>query len=796
MRSHLPLQIACGALLLSASFAPLQRATTCHAQSAPSAAASPLLPSPDAPFAGKVGLTYKDSTPVKPKLKIPATFGIKDPPNVLIVLLDDCGFGQTGTFGGGIPTPTLDRVANNGLRYTRFHTTALCSPTRAALLCGRNHHSVGSGVIGEAGTGFPGYSGIIPASAATFAEVLREYGYANAWFGKNHNVPDWETSLVGPFDRWSDGLGFDYFYGFVGGDTDQYHPALVENKKRIEPPATNEDGSPYHFTTDLADHAIRTIRASKAVAPQRPFFVYFATGATHAPHQVPAEWIAKFKGKFNGGWDKYREETFARQKKLGIIPQNAQLTPRPDSLPAWDSLPADERRVYARMMEVFAAFTAHTDYEVGRLMDAIDELGELDNTLVIYMAGDNGSSAEGGLNGLLNEMTFFNGIPEALDAKLQAIDTLGSDKHYNHFPAAWAWAMDTPFQWTKQIASHFGGTRNGLAISWPKGIEARGEIRDQFHHVIDIAPTILEVVGVEAPIEFNGVPQKPIEGVSMAYTFEDADAADRRTTQYFEMLGNQGIYHDGWMASAIRGVPWLSENPPGDLLNMPWELYHVDEDFSQAKNLAKENPEKLQELVKLFFAEAAKYNVLPLDDRKTERLNVANRPSLTEGRKSFTYPNHLRLPEGASPDLKHKSHTITANVVIPAEGADGMLITQGGRFAGYGLYVQDGKLIYYYNLAGVDRYKVASDGPLPTGEVALKAVYKTDADKPFAGAEVTLYANDMPIGAGRVEKSIPNRVTLDETLDIGFDTGTPVAEGYELPFEFSGTLNGVTIELN
>ncbi len=761
-----------------------------------SVAAQEVLPRPEKPFAGKIGLTYKDSTPVKPELKVPATFGLKDPPNILIVLIDDCGYGQMGTFGGAIPTPTLDRIANNGIRYTRFHTTALCSPTRAALLCGRNHHSVGSGVIGEAGTGFPGYSGIIPSSAATFAEILREYGYANAWFGKNHNVPDWETSLVGPFDRWSNGLGFDYFYGFVGGDTDQFHPALVENKKRIEPPETNEDGSPYHFTTDIADRAIRTIRAAKAVAPQRPFFVYFATGATHAPHQVPEEWIARFKGQFDDGWDAYREKTIARQKKLGVVPENTKLTPRPDSLPAWDSLPDNETKIYARMMEVFAAFTAHTDHEVGRIVDAINEMGELDNTLVIYMAGDNGSSAEGGLNGLLNEMTFFNAIPEPLEMKLGSLETLGSEKHYNHFPAAWAWAMDTPFQWTKQIASHFGGTRNGLAISWPKRIKARGEIRDQFHHVIDIAPTILEAVGVEAPAQFNGVAQQPIEGVSMVYTFDDADAEGRRTTQYFEMLGNQGIYHDGWMASAIRGVPWLSENPPANLLDMPWELYHVEEDFSQANDLAKQNPEKLDELVKQFFAEAARYNVLPLDDRKTERLNVENRPSLTAGRKTFTYPNLLRLPEGAAPDLKHKNHTITAKVVIPEEGAEGMLFTQGGRFAGYGFYIRDGKLTYDYNLVGVDQYTIVSDGRLPSGEATLKAVYRTDADKPFAGATVSLFVNDKKVGEGRVEKSIPNRVTLDETFDIGFDTGTPVAEGYEMPFRFTGKLHAVTFELD
>jgi len=560
-------------------------------------------------------------------------------------------------------------------------------------------------------------------------------------------------------------------------------------------PETNEDGSPYHLTTDMADHAIRMMRASKSVAPQRPFFVYFAPGATHAPHQVPEEWIEKFEGKFDGGWDKYREDTFARQKKMGIIPPNTKLTPRPDSLPAWDSLPEDQRKVYARMMAVFAAFTAHTDNEVGRVVDAIDQMGELDNTLVIYIAGDNGSSAEGGLSGLLNEMTFFNGIEEPLEAKLKAIDSLGSAKHYNHFPAGWAWAMDTPFQWTKQIASHFGGTRNGMAISWPKGIKARGEVRDQFHHVIDIYPTILEIVGVETPAQLNGIAQKPVEGVSMVYTFDDAKAEDRRTTQYFEMLGNQGIYHDGWMASALRGVPWVSENPPANLLEMPWELYHVEEDFSQANDLAKQEPEKLKDLVKLFFAEASRYNVLPLDDRKTARLAVDNRPSLTQGRNTFVYPNLLRLTEGSSPDLKHKSHTITADVVVPEGGADGVLFTQGGDFCGYGFYVKDGKLTYHYNLAGVDRYTIESEDKIPTGNVKLKMEYVTDADKPFAGANVTLYANDQVVGKGRVEKSIPNRVTLDETTDIGFDTGTPINDQYELPFKFGGQLKTVTIEL-
>ncbi|MEM9503409.1 MAG: arylsulfatase [Cyanobacteria bacterium P01_E01_bin.43] len=762
----------------------------------PPVLAQEILPHPPKPFSGKVGLTYKTSEPVKEQLKLPETFGIENAPNVLLVLIDDVGFGQFSSFGGGIPTPTMDRVVKNGLQYTQFHTTALCSPTRAALLTGRNHHSVGNGTITETGTGFPGYSGVIPDDAATFAQVLQSYGYATAWFGKNHNVPDWESSMAGPFDRWPRGLGFDYFYGFVGGDTDQFNPALVENTKRIEAPKTNRDGSPYHLSTDLADRAIDYIRQEKAVSPDKPFLVYLSSGATHAPHQVPQEWVNKFKGKFDMGWDQYRIDTFERQKKMGIIPADAQLTPRPDSLAAWDSLSLDEQNVYARMAEVFAGFTAHVDNEVGRVVDAIDNLGELDNTLVIYIAGDNGSSAEGGFNGLLNEMTFFNGLPEKLEDKVAAIDDLGGPMYYNHFPAAWAWAMDSPFQWTKQIASHFGGTQNGMAISWPSGIKDRGRKRFQFSHVIDIAPTILEAIGIEQPVEVNGIKQKPIEGTSLVYTFDDAKAPTQHTTQYFEMLGNQGIYSDGWMASALWSEPW-DPNPPADrdLLNLDWELYHIDEDFTQAVDLADQMPGKLQEMRDLFYAEAAKYNALPLDGRRTERLNVALRPSLTEGRSHFAYPRGMRVPEGSSPDLKAANHTITANVEIPTQGAEGMLMTLGGRFAGYGLFVKDGKLVYHYNLAGVERFNIESDTRIPAGKVALKAKYKTDSNQPYAGATVTLYANNRKIGQGRVEKSIPNRVTLDETLDIGFDTGTPLTESYELPFAFTGKLDEVSIDL-
>jgi len=755
------------------------------------------IPHPPEPFAGKINLTFEGSEPVKSELKLPETFGIENAPNILLVLIDDVGYGQFGSFGGSIPTPTMDKVVENGLQYTQFHTTALCSPTRAALLTGRNHHSVGSGVIGELGTGFPGYSGEIPSTAATFAKILQEYGYANAWFGKNHNVPDWETSVAGPFDHWPVALGFDYFYGFVGGDTDQYSPALVENLSRIEAPDTNADGSPYHLTTDLADHAISYIRQVKGVAPQKPFFTYFATGATHAPHQVPEYWIDQFKGQFDMGWDKYREETFERQKKLGVIPANAKLTPRPDSLPAWDSLSSEEQKVYARMMEVFAGFTAQTDYEVGRVINAIEDLGELDNTIVIYIAGDNGSSAEGGLEGLLNENTVFNALTEPLERKLAAVEGLGGPKYFNHFPAGWAWAMDTPFQWTKQIASHFGGTRNGMAISWPEQIKDKGGKRYQFSHVIDLYPTILEAVGIDTPVEVNGIAQKPVEGTSLVYTFDDKDAPSRHTKQYFEMLGNQGIYNEGWMASALFSIPWNPDPPEKDILNgLDWELYHIDEDFSQAEDLSEQMPEKLQEMRELFYAEAAKYNVLPLDGRRTERFRVDLRPSLTQGRTHFVYPDHLRVTEGAAPDVKHKNHTITADINISEQGAEGILMTHGGRFGGYGLFIKDGKLIYVHNLADVERYEVVSDNPLPTGDVTLKAVYKSDKDEPFSGATVTLFANNRQIGKGRVEKSLPNRISLDETLDVGYDTGTPVTETYETPFAFTGTLKQVAIDLN
>ena len=646
------------------------------------AATSKVLPIPEADFKGKIGITYKESTPDFPQsIAAPAKA-----PNILLILLDDVGFGQTGTFGGPVDTPNLTRLAERGLRYNQFHVTALCSPTRAALLTGRNHHSVGTGVVEELATGYPGYTTILPKSAATVVEVLRQNGYSTAAFGKWHNTPDYETSAAGPFDRWPTHQGFDYFYGFLGGDTNQWSPALVENTKRIEPPLNNPD---YHLTPDLVDRAISWIHAQQSVAPDKPFFAYFATGATHAPHHVPKTWIEQYQGKFDQGWDKLREEIFARQKKLGVIPANAQLTLRPKELPAWDSLSRKQQQLYAHQAEVFAGFTAHTDAEVGRLINAIDQIGELDNTLVIYIVGDNGASAEGGLTGSVNELKVFNGVPENPEQLLASLDELGSPKTFNHFHAAWAWAFNTPFQWTKQIASHFGGTRDPLVVAWGDRITDRGGLRSHFHHVIDVAPTILEAAGITPPTVVNGVQQQPIEGTSLVYSFDDPDAPSKRTTQYFEMFGNRAIYDRGWIAAARHGrLPWESVSAT-DFNEDPWELYNIATDFSEANDLAKQNPAKLQQLQKQFLTEARKHNVLPLDDRILTRFDVSSRPSLIAGRTHFTYyPGAVGIPEGSAPDLKNKSFTLTANVEIPKDGAEGILVTQGGRFAGWSFFLQ------------------------------------------------------------------------------------------------------------
>ncbi|MEN9676432.1 MAG: hypothetical protein RIS76_2328 [Verrucomicrobiota bacterium] len=757
---------------------------------APPVRGQEVLPRPEPPFSGRIGLTAQDSVKDFPR-EVTAPKGA---PNILVILTDDVGFGASSTFGGPIPTATMDRLAKAGLRFNNFHTTALCSPTRAALLSGRNHHSANTGVIMEAGTGFPGYNTLMSKSCGTFAEVLKQSGYNTAWYGKNHNVPDWHGSQAGPFDLWPTGLGFEYFYGFIGGDTSQWNPAIVENIKPIEPP---HDAKNYFFDNDMADHCIDRIRMLHSVAPQKPWLQYYATGTAHAPHHAPPDWIAKFKGQFDQGWDKVREETLVRQKALGVVPADTKLTERAPGIPAWDSLDAAHRKVAARMMEVYAAALSHADHEMGRVLDAIQDLGELDNTLVIYIQGDNGASAEGGPAGLLNEMTFFNAIPEDFKEVERRMDELGGPNTFNHYPIGWAHAMDTPFQWTKQVASHFGGTRNGMVISWPARIKDVGGIRSQFHHVIDIYPTVLEAAGLSSPAVLNGVPQKAVEGVSMVYAFDDAKAPSRRTTQYFEMLGNRAIYHDGWVAATTPPTPpWSSSGGNVKVLDYQWELYRVTDDFSEADNLAAKEPSKLRELQDLFWVEAAKYGVLPLDNSKVERLDTANRPSLTRGRSVFTYfPGQVRIPEGAAPDVKNKSFRIAAGVEIPADGADGMLVTQGGRFSGWGLYVLGSKLVFCYNLAGVDRYLVTGRDTLPAGKHTVELNFKSDGAGLGKGGTATLLVDGKPAGEGRIARTLPFRMSLDETLDCGEDTGTPVSEDYRTPFKFTGTISKVAIRL-
>jgi arylsulfatase len=753
--------------------------------------AQEILPRPETPFGGKIGRITKDSVKDFPK----AVEAPKGAPNVLVILTDDVGFGASSTFGGPIPTETMDRLAKNGLRYNQFHTTALCSPTRAALLSGRNHHSASTGVIMEAGTGFPGYNTLMSKSCGTFAEVLKQNGYNTSWYGKNHNVPDWQSSAAGPFDLWPTGLGFEYFYGFIGGDTSQWNPAITEGTKPIEPP---HDAKDYFFDKDMADKTIHWIRMQHATAPGKPFLAYYAPGTAHAPHHAPKEWIAKFKGKFDQGWDKVREETFARQKAAGLIPANAKLTERSAGIPAWDSLNADQKKVFAHMMEVYCAALAHCDHQMGRVLDAIEAQGELDNTLVIYIQGDNGASGEGGMSGLLNEMTFFNAIPEDFKEVMSRMDELGGPKTFNHYPVGWAHAMDTPFQWAKQVASHFGGTRNGLVVSWPARIKDKGGIRSQFHHVIDIMPTILEAAGVPVPKSINGVSQKPVEGVSMVYSFDEAKVPSKRQTQYFEMLGNRAIYHDGWVAATTPPTPpWSSSGGNVAVLDYQWELYHITEDFTQANNVAAREPAKLAELQELFWKEAEKYNVLPIDNSKVERLDVTNRPSLTAGRDTFTYyPGLVRIPEGAAPDTKNKSWRIEAEVVIPEGGAEGIILTHGGRFAGYGLYLLEGKPVFCYNLAGVAHYYVRGEEKLSPGKHTLVYNYQHDGGVGKGGTG-TIEVDGKSVGSSRIERTLPFRLSLDETLDCGEDTGTPVSEDYvtKMPFKFTGELKQAVIKL-
>jgi arylsulfatase A-like enzyme len=760
------------------------------------------IPPPPMKFGGEIKESAKDSKPYWPPRVVPP----KGAPNVLLIMTDDQGYGVSSTFGGVIPTPALDRVAKAGLRYTQFHSTALCSPTRAALITGRNHHSVGSGVIGELSTGYPGYDSVIGVENATIGTILKENGYATSWFGKNHNTPSFQYSVAGPFDQWPSGMGFDYFYGFMGGETDQWTPYLFKDHTQIFPFVGKPD---YNLITDMADEAIKHMRDLNAAAPDQPFFLYYVPGGSHSPHQPKKAWIEKFKGKFDMGYEKLREEIFANQKRLGVIPADTQLTPWPAEIPKWDSLSLVQKKLYARQAEVFAAYTAYTDAEIGRVIQEVEAMGKLDNTLIIYICGDNGTSPEGTLSGTPNQLTAYNGIlslPEA--EQVLNYEAWGSDKTYPHMAVAWAWAFDTPFKWTKQVASHFGGTRQGLAISWPGHIKDVGAIRTQFHHVIDIVPTILEATGIQAPVTVNGITQKPIEGVSMAYTFDQANAkaASKRATQYFEMAGNRGIYHDGWMANTTPfAPPWdLATGKLPDVVNgYKWELYHITEDFSQNNDLATKNPDKLKELQALFLTEAAKYNVLPLDNTAFSRL-LTPRPSAVAGKTVFTYTGeNAGIPLGNAPDILDKDYTITAEVTIPDGGAEGMIVTLGGRFGGYGLYLLKGKPVFVYNLLDLKRYRweggVAADDlfgkALKPGKHTLVFDFKYDGPGPGKGGTGVFTVDGKELARKTIPHTIPLMMTIDETFDIGIDTRTPVDDSYELPFRFTGTINKLTFKL-
>ncbi|HEY5978493.1 MAG TPA: arylsulfatase [Microlunatus sp.] len=721
-------------------------------------------------------------------------------PNVLIVLLDDVGFGAASTFGGPCLTPTADRLAAGGLKFNRFHTTALCAPTRAALLSGRNHHSVGMGSITETATSAPGNSSLRPNTKAPLAMTLKLNGYSTAQFGKCHEVPVWQSSPMGPFDSWpSGGGGFETFYGFIGGENNQWDPALYDGTTPVEPPSTPEQG--YHLTEDLTDRAVSWVRQQKALMPEKPFFVYFAPGATHAPHHVPREWADKYKGAFDDGWDVQRERTFARQQELGVIPADAELTARHDEITAWDDMPAELKPVLARQMEVYAGFLEHTDHHVGRLVDAIEDLGILDNTIIYYIVGDNGASAEGTMNGAFNEMANFNGMaaletPEFLLAKL---DELGSPSSYNHYSVGWAWAMCTPFQWTKQVASHWGGTRNGTIVHWPDGIEDVGGLRTQFTHVIDVAPTILEAAGLPEPTMVNGVQQSPMEGRSMLYTFNQPAEPEHHDLQYFEMFANRGIYHRGWSAVTKHRTPWVMVGgalPAFD--DDVWELYDGSTDYSQARDLSAEHPEMLAKLQRLWLIEATKYNVLPMDDRTSERLepSMAGRPTLIHGNSQQFFPGMGRLSENSVVSIKNKSFSVTASVEIPTDGAEGVIIAQGGRFGGWSLYVRNGVAKFVYNVLGIHEFATAADQPIPAGSHQVRMEFGYDGGGLAKGGDVTLYYDGTPVGSGRVGATQAMVFSADETTDIGYESGTTVTPDYTAgTSRFTGKINWVQLDL-
>jgi len=756
-----------------------------------------VLPIPDIPH---VGLTTYDAK--DPDTKYPPIRELRPPagaPNVLVVLIDDAGFGSSSAFGGPCHTPNFEKLASEGLRYNRFHTTALCSPTRQALLTGRNHHSTGMGGITEIATSAPGYNSLCPNTKAALAMTLKLNGYSTAQFGKCHEVPVWQTSPLGPFDHWpTGGGGFEYFYGFIGGETNQWNPALYNGTLPIEPPRTPEQG--YILTEDLADKAIEWVRQQKALMPDKPFFVYFAPGATHAPHHVPKKWADKYKGKFAHGWDKQREITFKKQKELGVIPPAAELTKRHTEIPAWDAMDPKLKPVLEREMEVYAGFMEHTDHHVGRLIDAIKDLGIMDNTLIFVIIGDNGASAEGTLPGTFNEMCTLNGAgsletPEFLISK---IDKFGSPDAYNHYAVGWAWAMDTPYQWTKQVASHWGGTRNGTIVHWPKGVKEKGGIRNQFHHVIDVAPTILEAAGIPEPLIVNGVMQSPLEGKSMLYSFNDATSPEQHDLQYFEMFGNRGIYHKGWSAVTKHRTPWLTVVKLPAFDNDVWELYDGSKDWSQAHDLSKQMPEKLRELQRLWLIEATKYNVIPLDDRGLERANpdLAGRPTLIKGNSQQLFAGMGRLSENSVVNIKDKSWSVTADVEISGKPAEGVIVHQGGKFGGWSLYTKAGKAKFAYNLFGMKLFTIEAEKQIPAGKHQVRMEFKYDGGGLGKGGNVVLYYDGKKTGAGRIDATVPMAFSGDETCDIGHDTGTNVSPDYSTETsEFNNKIHLVQIDL-
>ena len=770
------------------------------------------LPPPPMPFGGVIKQKASEFKAWWPPRVVPP----KGAPNVLLIMTDDQGFGAPSTFGGVIPTPTMDRIAREGLRYTDFHSTSLCSPSRAAIITGRNHHSEGFGVVGEIATGFPGYDLIIPLEKGTIGTILRDNGYATSWFGKDHNTPSYQSSQAGPFDQWPNGMGFDYFYGFVGGDASQWQPNLFRNTTAIYPFLNNPG---WNLETAMADEAIQYMKQLKEIAPDKPFFVYYVPGATHAPHHPTPEWVKKISDMhlFDGGWNKVRETIFANQKRLGIMPENAQLTPWPEGqeayggakMPQWDSLSWDEKKLFIKQADVYGAYLAYADHEIGRVIQAVEDLGEINNTLIIYIGGDNGASAEGMINGTPNEFTTFNGIAVPVKDQFLWYPFWGSERTFPHYAAEWAWAMDTPFKWMKQVASHFGGTAQGMVMSWPGHITDVGGIRRQFHHLIDIVPTILEATGIPQPDEINGIKQKPIEGVSMAYTWEkaNADAPTRHTTQYFEMLGNRAIYHDGWVAATTPvTLPWeLSTKPPPDVITgYSWELYNVKEDPTEFTDLAAKMPDKLKEMQDLFYAEAKKYDVLPLDNSTLARWNTP-RPSLTAGQTVFTYSGELTgVPDSAAPSILNKSYTITADLEIPDGGAEGMIVTEGGRFGGYGLFLSKGefgfnrgRVVFLYNL--LDLKRTIWEGPeLEPGKHTIVFDFKSDGPGLGKGGTGVLSVDGKEVARNSMDHTTPVTFPEDETFDVGEDTRTGVAlleYRYDVPFKFTGKLDKLTFKL-